>query len=216
LNKIKEQDLPPAPQKGEEWKISQSEQNNQMEPEKPGQKTEEPGPGEQKPQEMTQPGEEEKLGEKTSQRDPRQPVIVETPSGGLIEAIIAAYNRILPELPAASGVTSSREKAVKRRIKENTERNDLSWWERYFSLVRQYPWLMGNNPSGWRAAFDWLVGDVGMQKVIEGCFSRAPKMEHSREDLWEWQQRYTNERGILDAKALLRDWGEWKSRTGAA
>ncbi|MDR1482126.1 MAG: hypothetical protein LBI74_05810 [Synergistaceae bacterium] len=73
---------------------------------------------------------------------------------------------------------------------------------------------MGNNPNGWKATFDWLIGEDGMRKVIEGSFKRRP--EHSQEELREWQKRYTDERGVIDAKALLRDWRASAANTAGA
>jgi hypothetical protein len=80
---------------------------------------------------------------------------------------------------------------------------------------------MGRNPNNWKATFDWLIGESGMQKVIEGGFMKAPHSEYSREDMRELQRKYTDERGIVDAKALLRDWrastaGTGMVRTGTA
>ena len=92
------------------------------------------------------------------------------------------------------------------RISEDPARKDIRWWEEYFAGVRNYPWLMGNNPNGWKANFDWLTGEDGMRKVVEGAFTQAPRREQSHEEMMEWQRRYTDERGIVDAKALLRDW----------
>jgi hypothetical protein len=124
----------------------------------------------------------------------------------LHEAILGAFNEILPELPSAEKLTASRLKTLNSRISEISARKEPDWWRKYFERVRLFPWLMGQNPNNWKATFDWLIGENGMQKVIEGGFMKAPRPEYSREDLRELQRKYTNERGIVDAKALLRDW----------
>jgi hypothetical protein len=129
--------------------------------------------------------------------------------GSLIEAILAAYNKILPELPAASRITPSREKTVKRRIREEPELGDPHWWERYFARVREFPWLMGQNPSNWRACLDWLIGERGMLKVLEGGFGRSSPVSRNGAEIgtesgFELQRRFTDERGVVDARALLR------------
>jgi hypothetical protein len=131
-------------------------------------------------------------------------------SPGLVEMIIASYNAILPELPPAGLATSSRERTVKRRIREDAERGDPRWWEKYFSRVREFPWLMGGNPSGWRAAFDWLIGERGMLKVLEGGFGRfmpvlADGAEIRSEEGAELQKKYTDANGVVDVRALLRE-----------
>jgi hypothetical protein len=119
---------------------------------------------------------------------------------------LAAFNEILPELPGAEKLTASRIKTLNCRVGENPARKESDWWKKYFERVRLFPWLMGQNPNNWKATFDWLIGESGMQKIIEGGFMKAPRPEYSREELRELQRKYTNERGIVDAKALLRDW----------
>jgi hypothetical protein len=149
--------------------------------------------------------------------EPLEPLEPPNPEPGrLIEAILAAYNKILPELPAASRITRSREKTVNRRIREEPERGDPHWWERYFARVREFPWLLGQNPSNWRACLDWLIGERGMLKVLEGGFGRSlpqsanspnsPKYPAGRTaEGAALQKKYTNSEGIVDAKALLRE-----------
>jgi len=124
--------------------------------------------------------------------------------------ILAAFNEILPELPRAEILTVSRVKTLNQRISEDPVRQNLDWWKRYFERVRLFPWLTGRNPNNWKATFDWLTGEDGMRKVIEGSFSQAPRscQGYSSEELRELQKKYTDERGIVDAKALLRDWRE--------
>jgi predicted transcriptional regulator len=124
----------------------------------------------------------------------------------LHETILRAFNETLPELPGAERLTALRIKTLDLRIGEDLARKEPDWWKQYFERVRLFPWLMGNNPHNWKASFDWLIGESGMQKVIEGGFMKASRPEYSREELLEWQKRYTDERGIVDAKALLRDW----------
>ena len=124
--------------------------------------------------------------------------------------ILAAFNDILPELPQAATLTSSRTHALNLRINEDPARQNFDWWKQFFERVRLFPWLMGNNPNNWKATFDWLIGEDGMRKVIEGGFTQAsqPRQEYSPDELREWQRKFTSEGGIVDAKALLRDWRE--------
>ena len=123
--------------------------------------------------------------------------------------VLTAFNEILPDLPRAEMLTTSRTQTLNLRINEDPARQNLDWWRRFFERVRIFPWLMGNNPNNWKATFDWLIGEVGMQKVIEGSFTQEQRYQgYSREELREWQKKYTDERGIVDAKALLRDWRE--------
>lgn len=127
-------------------------------------------------------------------------------AGETRKAILAAFNEILSELPPAEVLTASRSHVLKLRMSDDQARCEVEWWRRYFERVRLFPWLMGDNPKGWRATFDWLISENGMSKVIEGGFTQAQHSGYSAEELREWQRRYTDERGIVDAKALLRDW----------
>jgi hypothetical protein len=126
----------------------------------------------------------------------------------LFEAIRGIYNSTLPELPKAEKITASRAKALRQRIRESPERKEPGWWEKFFSSVRKFPWPMGQNKDKWRADFDWLIGERGMQKILEGSFmpfrNGTAFGEATAEGL-ELQKKYTNAEGLVDAKAILRD-----------
>ena len=125
----------------------------------------------------------------------------------IFEAIRAAYNEILPELPNAVRITASRLKDLKQRIRDDLARNNPDWWRQYFRSVKEYPWLMGRNPDNWRANFDWLIGDRGMQKVIEGGFIRQNVSETRSDTERALQKKFTDEGGEVNAKDLLRELG---------
>lgn len=123
----------------------------------------------------------------------------------LLPAIVEAYHAILPELPRIEKITKPRIRALWQRIREDPEREKESWWRLFFSRVREYPWPMGQNPDGWRATFDWLVAEKGMQKILEGAFSSSHMTRTGTENGMALQRKYTNAEGEVDAKALLRD-----------
>jgi hypothetical protein len=123
----------------------------------------------------------------------------------LFEAIRGIYNSILPELPKVEKITASRAKALRQRIRESPERRESRWWKKFFSSVRNFPWPMGQNKDKWRADFDWLIGERGMQKILEGTFKKAPTTDEGVMDSLELQKKYTNSGGLVDAKAILRD-----------
>ena len=184
-NSLKDNNIPPTPQ-GEGW--------GNAEPENP------------KPQNPKHD---------TEAKGERQESAHSFPVTPLHTDILAAFNEILPELPQAEMLTSSRTQTLNLRISEDPARQSPDWWRRYFERVRLFPWLMGRNPNNWKATFDWLSGEDGMRKVIEGSFTQAPRLcqEYSSEELREWQKKYTDESGIVDAKALLRDWREKNAGT---
>ncbi|MDR3165290.1 MAG: helix-turn-helix domain-containing protein [Synergistaceae bacterium] len=123
------------------------------------------------------------------------------------EAVIGEYNRILPELPKAEALSNSRCKAIRRCTKQDAARKEIDWWRRYFERVRECPWLLGQNPSGWRANFDWLLRDEPMQKVIEGAYTGHGEQGGRTVGDEAAQKNFTNNEGEIDARALLRNIG---------
>jgi hypothetical protein len=123
------------------------------------------------------------------------------------ETVIGEYNRILPELPRAEAVSNSRRKSIRRCVKQDIARKDLDWWRRYFERVRECPWLLGKNQSGWRANFDWLLREEPMQKVIEGAYIGHGERGGRTADGEAVQKNFTNDGGEVDARALLRNIG---------
>lgn len=125
----------------------------------------------------------------------------------LHQAILDAYNEILPELPGAQKLSKGRASRLRALLKEDPVRRDLEWWRRFFQRVRQYPWPMGHNPSKWFASFDWLLGDEGMLKVIEGTFSMvaAPPPGGGRTTTGAEQQKKHTTGGKVNVRAVLRE-----------
>jgi biotin operon repressor len=146
-------------------------------------------PGDEKPQEPKHDTEEK--------AEPSKP----NREMEMFEAIRGAYNSALPELPRAEKITASRAKVLRQRIRESPERREPGWWKKFFSRVRDFPWPMGQNRDKWRADFDWLIGERGMQKILEGTF----RPFQNTADGLEPQKKYTNSGGLVDAKAILRD-----------
>jgi hypothetical protein len=174
--------IPPTPQRGEEREKNFKSHKPQN-------------------QEYDTEGKEDKKPERA--RAPSEP--------WLYREILNAFNKTLRELPHAEALTSARIKNLGRRIREDPAREELEWWVRYFQGIRDCPWLMGKNPNGWKANFDWLTGESGMRKVIEGSFTKIPGSGFTEEEKRALQKKYTDERGRVDAVGLLR---EWRQLTG--
>lgn len=87
--------------------------------------------------------------------------------------IIAAYHRLLPELPRIRSWDADRQKHLRTRWREDRKRQSLDWWERYFGYVRTCPLLMGQVPNrepdraSWMADLEWLVSLKNFRKVLE-------------------------------------------------
>ena len=129
-----------------------------------------------------------------------------------LEGVIDLYNQLLPELPPAERLTESRAGRIRERIRAAPESGKLSWWRWFFLRVREFPHPMGHNPSKWRASLDWLLDETGMQKILEGTFTRdgpfspappAGTTGRTRE-AEERQARFIDEEGFINAAELLR------------
>jgi predicted transcriptional regulator len=173
LNKTKEQLTPPTP------------------PEPPGGRDGEGDFGNLKQKTHDTEKKERSPGEKTASF-PSFPLEPE-----VYDVIREIYNTVLPELAQAEKITFSRARVLKHRLMEDPARRNPDWWDGYFKRVRNCPWLMGKNTSCWRTNFDWLVGEKGMQKILEGVFQESSGLS--------LQEKYMTKEGILDAKALLQD-----------
>jgi predicted transcriptional regulator len=174
MNKTKEQPTPPTP------------------PEPPGGRNGEGDFGNLKQKSNDTSNDTEKKDHETERKTAAFPLEPE-----VYDTIREIYNTVLPELAKAEKITFSRAKVLKHRLKEDPARRNPDWWKGFFKRVRDCPWLMGSSASHWRANFDWLVGEKGMQKILEGTFQR-----HSEPSL---QKNYMTKEGILDVKALLQD-----------
>ncbi len=126
------------------------------------------------------------------------------PSTAIYEAILTLFHRILPELPPVVNLQPEHIREIEARIREDPTRREVTWWERYFRSIRDYPCAMGKGSSGWKAYFGWLVSEKGMRKVLSGAFIRDSGTKGGSESGWALQKQFTNEEGVVDARALLR------------
>ena len=85
------------------------------------------------------------------------------------EKIASLYNQILPELPNCKRITETRRRQLQSRWRENPKRQNLEYWEKYFSYVSTSDFLMGKTKD-FKANFDWLIKPTNFQKVIEGNY----------------------------------------------
>jgi len=64
---------------------------------------------------------------------------------------------------------------LRSRWREDTSRQNLGWWERYFRYVASCGFLCGkgecrNGKTPWQADLEWLINSNNMTKVIEGKY----------------------------------------------
>ena len=85
------------------------------------------------------------------------------------QEIIDLYNKILPELPAVQfkNWTPKRRAALQARWREDDDRQNLEFWERYFAWIRNFPFYMGENDRKWRADLDWILKPAKFIQFLE-------------------------------------------------
>jgi phage replication O-like protein O len=103
------------------------------------------------------------------------------------QQIVAAYNRILPELIAVQMWTPARQSILRARWNEATERQTLEWWEDFFGYVKTCPFLMGKI-SNFRADLEWLIRPKNFPKVLEGKYDDRKNQKHRGIKAWLEEQ----------------------------
>ena len=80
------------------------------------------------------------------------------------------YNSKLPQLPQCKSTNKTVEAMVRTRWREEEERQNIGWWEKYFKIVAESKFLTGKTDSGFQATFEWLVRPTNMSKVLNGNY----------------------------------------------
>jgi len=91
------------------------------------------------------------------------------------DEIISLYHELLPVCPQVRVWTDKRKKMLRARWREDTKRQNVEWWKKYFSFVASCDFLVGKG-GGERPFFadlEWLVNPSNMVKVIEGKYQNA-------------------------------------------
>ena len=86
------------------------------------------------------------------------------------QEIIKAYHSILPELPRVKEWTEPRQKLLRGRWDENSDRQNIDWWKGFFSQVKASDFLCGRI-GNFRASLEWLIRSSNFVKVTEGNYS---------------------------------------------
>lgn len=90
------------------------------------------------------------------------------PTSPRAEEFANAWNRHRGSLPKVAEFTESRRKKVQARIRQGIT---VERFSEAVKLCTSMPFLLGNNPRGWVATFDWLVeNDRNLAKVLEGNY----------------------------------------------
>lgn len=97
-----------------------------------------------------------------------------------VSEIVALYREALPELPEPREETEKLTKDIGARWQAKSERHSLEWWAGFSALVRESPYLMGENTGSWCASLGWLVAKGNMDKVLGGEYPTRKQVESTR------------------------------------
>lgn len=91
-----------------------------------------------------------------------------------IETIVEAYNSICINNPKVTVITDKRKEKLNTRLKEDAFANN---YIEIFNIIAKTDFLKGENDTGWKADFDWVIeNDTNYVKIMEGKYaSSKPK-----------------------------------------
>jgi hypothetical protein len=83
--------------------------------------------------------------------------------------IVNLYHVTLPELPALIKFTTTREKHLRSRWRENPEMQNIKAWGDFFEHIKKSDFLMGRSKD-FKASFDWIIKPENFAKIYEGRY----------------------------------------------
>lgn len=110
------------------------------------------------------------------------------------QKIVILYNNILSSKLQAVKLNlwnGTRKTHLAARWREDIERQNIEWWEKYFNSVFESSFLTGNSGKNsgknWKANLGWLVKPGNMVKVLEGNYNGQSPAESCQS--CQYQQR---------------------------
>ena len=86
------------------------------------------------------------------------------------QKIVDLYHEVLPELPRVKVFNANRQKMLRARWREDSKRQNIEWWRKYFTHIRTVPFLMEGKGSWKGADFDFVISPSKIVKIIEGSY----------------------------------------------
>ncbi|MER0252613.1 hypothetical protein ABRW40_07595 [Clostridioides difficile] len=80
--------------------------------------------------------------------------------------IISKFNSTCIELSKVKKLTDTRKRRINSRIKEYDKETVLD----VINIVSKTSFLNGNNNTGWKANFDWIMSSSNFTKILEGNY----------------------------------------------
>jgi len=122
----------------------------------------------------------ESKGEKQQKEKPVQPVRVKCPH----QDIITMYHKCLPMLPQIRDWNDNRQRLLRARWNEDTERQNLDWWRKFFKDVSSSAFLTGRTDNPFQCHLEWLIKPTNFSKTIEGHYNN--RKGQGEEDDIDW------------------------------
>ena len=83
------------------------------------------------------------------------------------QKVFDMYNSTCKSFPKIIKLSKSRKDQIKLRINAGYT---IESFQKVFQMAEESNFLKGDNKSGWKASFDWLIKDGNMLKVLEGTY----------------------------------------------
>lgn len=106
---------------------------------------------------------------------------------GDLDLAVLEFNTLADEigLSKVQRMTDSRKKSLMCRLDEC---GGIEGWRVALSIVRESPFLRGDNDRGWKADFDFMVKQSSFVKIMEGKYNAKKRTQSDRnvESVIEW------------------------------
>ena len=107
----------------------------------------------------------------------------------VLSLVISRYKRILPELGGTQNLTEKDAEKFIKMLEKSPHLMNISWWEEYFTEIRNCSWLMGKNPRKWLPSFTYIIDESTMLKVKAGCYRPIKSVPAYKESAEEYAER---------------------------
>jgi len=92
--------------------------------------------------------------------------------------------------PKVSTLTKDRKAKLNIRLRE---KDFVDSYDKILSIIKDTPFLRGDNNKNWRADFDWIItNDTNYVKILEGKYSKRVK-NNIDDNLNKWMEENNNE-----------------------
>ena len=111
------------------------------------------------------------------------------------EKMLEVWKKVFIKDTKEINLTPTRKKKLVNAWERSFER-DISKWEQYCLKINSSKFLMGEKKKGFKAMFDWLIGEGTIERVLAGEFDigdRVPDIKQEEQEKKVQEQRLTFE-----------------------